>query len=140
VLLDELANFEPTMAQAVEAAVARAKIDLGFVRLDAEAAAAPQKSIDYAVLEKTKRAAVVEAAFRWSDVDSWDAVLDIGDRDDAGNVVSGSVTTMAAHNCVIHADDRLTVALGVDDLVLVSTPDAVLAMPRARARECRQPG
>ncbi|MFZ1882938.1 MAG: mannose-1-phosphate guanylyltransferase/mannose-6-phosphate isomerase [Rhodoplanes sp.] len=133
-LLSELARCEPEMAQAVQVAVANAKIDLGFVRLDSQAfAASPQKSIDYAVMEKTQRAAVVEGRFRWSDIGSWDAVFDVGGRDGAGNVVSGPVATVETRDCVIHAEDRLTVALGVKDLVLVTTPDAVLVMPRARA-------
>ncbi|MGZ8368070.1 MAG: mannose-1-phosphate guanylyltransferase/mannose-6-phosphate isomerase [Rhodoplanes sp.] len=133
-LLGELARFKPEMAQAVAAAVERSKIDLGFVRLDAEAfASAPQKSIDYAVMEKTKHAAVVEGRFRWSDIGSWDAVFDVGQRDAAGNVVSGPVMTVDTRDCVVHAEGRLTVALGVADLVLVTTSDAVLAMPRARA-------
>jgi len=85
-LLGELARYEPEMAQAVEAAVENAKIDLGFVRLDSQAfAASPQRSIDYAVMEKTQRAAVVEGRFRWSDIGSWDAVFDVGGRDGAGN-------------------------------------------------------
>lgn len=133
-LLSELARYEPEMAQAIEVAVANAKVDLGFVRLDPEAfAASPQKSIDYAVMEKTRHAAVVEGQFRWSDIGSWDAVFDVGERDDAGNVVLGPVVALEASDCVIHAEDRLTVALGVKDLVLVATPDAVLAMPRGRA-------
>lgn len=137
-LLGELARFEPEMAQAVAAAVERSKIDLGFVRLDAEAfASAPQKSIDYAVMEKTKHAAVVEGRFRWSDIGSWDAVFDVGQRDVAGNVVSGPVMTVDTRDCVVHAEGRLTVALGVADLVLVTTSDAVLAMPRARAESVK---
>ena len=94
-LLSELANFEPAMAETVAAAVERAEIDLGFVRLDAEAfAAAPQKSIDYALMEKTKRAAVLEARFRWSDIGSWETVFEAGEPDATGNVVSGPVTTL----------------------------------------------
>ena len=132
--LSELANFEPTMADAVAAAVERAENDLGFVRLDAEAfAAAPQKSIDYAVIEKTKRAAVLEARFRWSDIGSWETVFETGEGDATGNVVSGPVMSLDTRDCVIYAEERLTVALGVKDLVLVTTPDAVLAMPRAHA-------
>ena len=138
-LLGELARFEPAMAQAVEAAVGSAKTDLGFVRLDAEAfAPAPQKSIDYAVMEKTERAAVVEGRFRWSDIGSWDAVFDVAPRDDGGNVVYGPASTVDAQDCVIHAEDRLTAALGVEDLVVVSTPDAVLVLPRARAEEVKE--
>ncbi|EJW10692.1 Mannose-1-phosphate guanylyltransferase (GDP) [Rhodovulum sp. PH10] len=137
-LLSELSRFEPDMAHAVVAAVERAKDDLGFVRLDKEAfGLAPQKSIDYAVMERTERAAVVEGRFRWSDIGSWDAVFDVAPRDEAGNVLSGPAATVDARNCIVHAEDRLTVALGVEDLVVVTTPDAVLVLPRTRAEEVK---
>jgi mannose-1-phosphate guanylyltransferase/mannose-6-phosphate isomerase len=139
VLLAELARYEPAMAAAAEAAVAGATSDLGFLRLEPAAfAAAPQKSIDYAVMEKTDRAAVVEGNFRWSDIGSWDAIFDIAKPDQSGNVVHGAVVTVDAHNCVIHSDERLTAVLGAKDLVVVSTPDAVLVMPRERAQEVRE--
>jgi mannose-1-phosphate guanylyltransferase/mannose-6-phosphate isomerase len=139
VLLGELGRFEPAMAAAVEAAVAGAKEDLGFVRLATEAfGSAPQKSIDYAVMEKTELAAVVVGNFRWSDIGSWDAIFDIAERDKAGNAVYGAVVTTDARNCVIHSPDRLTAVIGTDDLVVVSTPDAVLVIPRARAQEVRE--
>ena len=92
VLLAELDRYEPAMVAAVEAAVAGASNDLGFVRLVPEAfAAAPQKSIDYAVMEKTDRAAVIAGNFGWSDIGSWDAIFDIGERDKSGNVTQGAV-------------------------------------------------
>jgi mannose-1-phosphate guanylyltransferase/mannose-6-phosphate isomerase len=138
-LLSELARFEPAIAEAAEAAVAGASTDLGFLRIEPAAfAAAPQKSIDYAVMEKTDRAAVVAGNFRWSDIGSWDAIFDIAERDSAGNAVHGAVVTADAQNCVIHSTDRLTVVLGARDLVVVSTPDAVLVLPRARAQEVRE--
>jgi mannose-1-phosphate guanylyltransferase/mannose-6-phosphate isomerase len=137
-LLSELARFEPEMARAVDAAVDRAVLDLGFVRLDTEAfAAAPQKSIDYAVMERTDRAAVIEGRFRWSDIGSWDAVFDVAPRDTAGNVLSGPAAVFETQDCIVHAEDRLTVALGVKDLVIVTTPDAVLVLPRARAEDVK---
>ena len=139
VLLAELARFEPEMIAAVEAAVDAATTDLGFLRLDSAAfARAPQKSIDYALMEKTDRAAVVEGHFRWSDIGSWDAIFDVAKRDEAGNAVQGPVVTMDATNCVIHATDRLTAVVGVDNLVVVTTPDAVLVIPRERAQEVRE--
>jgi mannose-1-phosphate guanylyltransferase/mannose-6-phosphate isomerase len=139
VLLAELARYEPAMASAAEAAVAAASTDLGFVRLDPTAfAGAPQKSIDYAVMEKTERAAVVAGNFRWSDIGSWDAIFDIAERDKAGNAVQGNVVTADAHNCVVHSMDRLTVVVGADDLVVVTTPDAVLVVPRDRSQEVRE--
>ncbi|MBM3527007.1 MAG: mannose-1-phosphate guanylyltransferase/mannose-6-phosphate isomerase [Alphaproteobacteria bacterium] len=138
-LLSELKRFEPGMLAAAEAAVARATTDLGFVRLDPESfAAAPQKSIDYAVMEKTDRAAVVAGQFRWSDIGSWDAIFDVAERDAAGNAVHGTAVTLDAHNCVIHSTDRLTAVVGLRDVVVVSTPDAVLVVPRERAQEVRE--
>jgi mannose-1-phosphate guanylyltransferase/mannose-6-phosphate isomerase len=138
VLLAELEKFEPAMASAVQAAVANATSDLGFVRLDpATFSSAPQKSIDYAVMEKTDRATVVVGDFRWSDIGSWDAIFDIAERDASGNAVHGMVVAVDARNCVIHSDDRLTAVLGAENLVVVSTPDAVLVVPRERAQEVR---
>jgi len=137
-LLDELARYEPAMAQAVEAAVAGAVTDLGFVRLDEAAfGQATQKSIDYAVMEKTDRAAVVEGRFRWSDIGSWDAVFEVASPDPAGNAASGPVLTVDAKGCIVHAEGRLTAVLGVDDLIVVTTPDAVLVLPRARAEDVK---
>lgn len=139
-LLAELARFEPTMAKAVEDAAAAADTDseLGFVRLDAQAfARAPQKSIDYAVMEKTTHAAVVEGRFRWSDIGSWDAVLEVASRDERGNAASGPVLAVDAKSCVVHAEGRLTAVLGVEDLIVVTTPDAVLVLPRSRAEDVK---
>jgi mannose-1-phosphate guanylyltransferase/mannose-6-phosphate isomerase len=139
VLLSELARLEPAMAEAIEAAVTKASTDLGFLRLQPEAfARAPLKSIDYAVMEKTDRAAVVAGDFRWSDIGSWDALFDITPHDAAGNVVHGPVVTMDASGCVVHSDGRLTAVVGVKDLVIVSTSDAVMVIPRARSQEVRE--
>ena len=139
VLLSELARLEPAMAEAIDAAVAQASTDLGFLRLQPEAfARAPLKSIDYAVMEKTDRAAVVAGDFRWSDIGSWDALFDITPHDAAGNVVQGPVVTMDATGCVLHSDGQLTAVVGVNGLVVVSTSDAVMVIPRARAQDVRE--
>ena len=139
VLLQELARYEPAMATAAEASVGGASEDLGFLRLEPTAfAGAPQKSIDYAVMEKSDRAAVVIGNFRWSDIGSWDAIFDIAPRDKSGNAIHGTVVTADSRNCVIHSVDRLTAVVGADDLVVVSTPDAVLVVPRERAQEVRE--
>jgi mannose-1-phosphate guanylyltransferase / mannose-6-phosphate isomerase len=139
VLLAELRRFEPTLVEAVEASVAAATTDLEFLRLDPDAfARAPKKAIDYALMEKTDRAAVVEAHYHWSDIGSWDAVFDVGARDAAGNAVQGPVVTTDTTNCIIHSDDRLTAVVGVKDLVVVSTTDAVLVIPRERAEHVRE--
>jgi mannose-1-phosphate guanylyltransferase / mannose-6-phosphate isomerase len=139
VLLSELKRLEPDMFAAIETAVAKAGTDLGFLRLQSEAfARAPQKSIDYAVMEKTDRAAIVRGNFRWSDIGSWDALFDITPRDSAGNVLQGLVVTMDASDCIVHSNDRLTAVVGVSGLVVVSTSDAVMVIPRARAQEVRE--
>lgn len=139
VLLSELKRLEPDMATAVDAAVANASSDLGFLRLESSAfSRAPQKSIDYAIMERTDLAAVALGDFRWSDIGSWDALFDITSRDPAGNVLQGSVVTMDATGCVVHSNDRLTAVVGVKDLVVVSTADAVMVIPRARAQDVRE--
>jgi mannose-1-phosphate guanylyltransferase/mannose-6-phosphate isomerase len=139
VLLSEIKRLEPEMADAIEAAVAKAKTDLGFLRLDPESfARAPQKSIDYAVMEKTDRAAVVAGDFRWSDIGSWDALFDITPANTEGNVLQGPVVTMDVTDCVVHSDGRLTTLVGVRDLVVVSTSDAVMVVPRSRSQEVKE--
>ena len=139
VLLSELAIFEPGIATAVKSAVANITTDLGYLRLDPEAfARAPQKSIDYAVMEKTSRAAVVQGSFRWSDIGSWDALFDIAPRDKEGNVRQGDVVTIDTQDCIVRSDERLTTLMGVQNLVVVSTADAVMVIPRARAQEVRE--
>jgi mannose-1-phosphate guanylyltransferase / mannose-6-phosphate isomerase len=137
-LLSELTRYEPAMVAAVESAASQATADLGFLRLAPAAfAAAPRKSIDYAVMEKTDRAAVVEGRFRWSDIGSWDAVFAVSERDGNGNALHGPTVAQDSRNCLVHAEGRLTAVVGVQDLVVVTTPDAVLVLPRSRAEEVK---
>jgi len=138
VLLGELKRLQPKMHEAIDAAVEGISTDLGFLRLEPEAfARAPQISIDYAMMEKTDRAAVVEGRFRWSDIGSWDAIFEIAPQDAAGNAVQGQVLAIDSRGCVVHSNDRLTAVLGVEDLVVVSMPDATLVLPRERAQEVK---
>jgi mannose-1-phosphate guanylyltransferase / mannose-6-phosphate isomerase len=133
-LVSELRRFEPEMLAAVDAAVTGAVEDLDFLRLDPNRfAEAPQKSIDYAVMERTDRAAVVAGHFRWSDIGSWDAVFEISERDARGNALRGRAVAVECDNCVVNSDGRLTAVLGAKDLIVVTTPDAVLVLPRDRA-------
>jgi mannose-1-phosphate guanylyltransferase/mannose-6-phosphate isomerase-like protein (cupin superfamily) len=119
--------------------VLRAGNDLGFVRLQPEAfTRAPKKSIDYAVMEKTDRMAVVAGHFRWSDIGSWDALFEITAPDAAGNILQGEVVTLDSSDCVVHSPDRLTAVVGLRDLIVVNTSDAVMVMPRARAQDVRE--
>lgn len=141
VLEAELTRHDPGMAETITAAVERATLDLGsgFARLDAEAyRRAPRTSFDYAVMEKTDRAAMVEARFRWSDIGSWEAIYDISQRDGAKNAARGEVVTLDVENSLIYSENRLTAVVGVKDLVVVATSDAVLVVPRHRTEDVKR--
>ena len=127
VLLDEYRNVDAASVAAVTDAVAKAGRDLGFVTLE-EAAFASAKpiSIDYAVMEKTARAAVVPVKCGWSDVGSWHAVWELSDKDSEGNASQGAAVFEDSRNCNVATDRALVALEGVDDLVVVATQDAVL--------------
>jgi mannose-1-phosphate guanylyltransferase/mannose-6-phosphate isomerase len=126
-LLSEMARFEPEMAAAAEEAVTKAKRSSSTIFLDAEAfAKAPAKSIDYAVMERTDKCWVVPARFRWSDLGTWDALLDVGSADSEGNVIEGTVEIDHVRNSYIRSDGPLTAVIGVEDVVVVAMNDAVL--------------
>ncbi|HXY90022.1 MAG TPA: mannose-1-phosphate guanylyltransferase/mannose-6-phosphate isomerase, partial [Xanthobacteraceae bacterium] len=134
VFLAEYAAFEPKSAAAVKKAVQKASEDLGFRLLDKKAfSAATQKSIDYAVMEKTRRAAVVPASYGWSDLGGWHAVWSESPRDAAGNVARGEVVVIDSRDSYIMSEAKLAALLGVKDLVVVVEHDAVLIADRARA-------
>ncbi|MFO1352516.1 MAG: mannose-1-phosphate guanylyltransferase/mannose-6-phosphate isomerase [Gammaproteobacteria bacterium] len=125
--LDELERLAPAMAAACREAHTKSKRDHDFTRLDSQAfAASPSDSIDYAVMEKTTAALVLPIAVGWSDVGSWSALWQVGERDQHGNVTRGDVLAVDSHRSFIHAQSRLVATVGVDDLVVVETPDAVL--------------
>ena len=127
VLLDEYRQVDAGSVQAVSDAVAKAGRDLGFVTLDADCfAAAKSISIDYAVMEKTARAAMVPVACGWSDVGSWHAVWELSDKDAQGNAARGEAVFEDSRNCNVSTDGALVALEGVDDLVVVATQDAVL--------------
>ncbi len=127
VLLDEYRNVDAASIQAVTDAVIKAGRDLGFVTLDPGAfGAAKAISIDYAVMEKTARAAVVPVACGWSDVGSWRAVWELSGKDSQGNVAQGTAVFEDSRNCNVSSDRALVALEGVDDLVVVATQDAIL--------------
>jgi mannose-1-phosphate guanylyltransferase / mannose-6-phosphate isomerase len=138
-MLSEIERFEPAMAEAAKAAVAGLTRDLDFLRLAAEPfARAPKKSIDYAVMERTKLAAVVPADLGWSDVGSWSTVWDVLDHDQAGNATDGAVVMLDSRNCFVRSEDSLlTTVIGLDDVIVVSTADAVLVSARAAAEQVK---
>ena len=139
VMLDEIARFEPDIAKAAKAAVGGMTKDLDFLRLPAEAfAQAPKKSIDYAVMERTGHAAVVPVDCGWSDVGSWSAVWDALGHDADGNAATGSAVFLDSRNSLVHSDAAiLTAVVGVDNLVVVATPDAVLVTSRDKAEQVK---
>jgi len=139
VMLDEITRFEPAMAEAARGAVAQLTKDLDFLRLAAEPfARAPKKSIDYAVMERTSLAAVVPADMGWSDVGSWNAVWDNLAHDEHGNAASGSTLVLDSRNNLVRGEDGVLAAVvGVDDLIVVATGDAVLVTTRDRAESVK---
>ena len=138
-MLSEIERFEPAMAEAAKAAVSGLTRDLDFLRLAAEPfARAPKKSIDYAVMERTKLAAVVPADLGWSDVGSWSTVWEVLDHDAAGNATEGPVVLLDSRNSLVRSEDSiLTTVIGLDDVIVVSTADAVLVSARAQAEQVK---
>jgi len=137
VLIAELERLQPKLLAAAREALAMAQQDLDFLRLDRQAfAEAEAISLDYAVMEATSKAAVVPAEIGWSDVGSWSAIWENAPKDDGGNAVKGDVILRDSRNSLLRSEDRqLLAAVGVRDLVVVATDDAVLVVPRARAQE-----
>jgi mannose-1-phosphate guanylyltransferase/mannose-6-phosphate isomerase len=125
--LAEIEKHAPAIAQAADAAVQSAYSDLDFCRLDEAAfAASPSDSIDYAVMEHTRDGIVVAADIGWSDVGSWSALADVQDKDANGNAVRGDVYLDSTSNSLVRAESRIVAVVGVKDLVVVETRDAVL--------------
>lgn len=138
--LEELSQFAPAMRQAVETAFGKANKDLDFIRLDHEAfAAAPSDSIDYAVMEKTTRAAVVPVTCGWSDIGSWDALWLSAEKDANGNHLEGDVIALDTRGSLVRSHDRHLVAtIGLDDVVVVTTPDATLVARRDASQDVKK--
>jgi len=137
-MLDELEAFAPDVLEAARDALEVRGGDLEFIRLGESAfRRAPSISIDYAVMEKTKRAAVLPAQVGWSDVGAWDALLDILPTDRAGNVAVGDVHLIDTERSYVRSDENLTVLIGLSDVVVVNTGDAVLVASRDRAQDVK---
>ncbi len=125
----EIARFEPEMAAAVEEAVAKAKPDLDFLVLDDTSfARATKKSIDYAVMERTDRAVVLPADMGWSDLGTWSAALSYVTTDAEGNSVRGDGVLLDCRNVHVRSPEVLTAVVGLEDIIVVTTPDAVLVL------------
>jgi mannose-1-phosphate guanylyltransferase / mannose-6-phosphate isomerase len=137
--LGELERHVPEVLAAAKAAVADAKVEGGVVELAADAfAKAPRISFDHAVMEKTDRAAVVAAEFDWSDLGTWHSVWDAADKDEAGNAVVGEAVLVGARGNFISTDRPLVGLVGVEDMVVVASDDAVLVAPRHKSDSVKQ--
>ena len=138
-VLEELGRFRPDILEAARASVATATDDLGFLRLGREAfLACPSEAIDRAVMERTAAAAVIPAAFRWSDVGSWSALWDLAQKDASGNATRGDVQMQDTRGSLVFADRRLVATLGVEDLIIVDSDDALLVADRSRSQDVRE--
>ncbi len=138
--LEELALHAPTMLAGVREAHAKATVDLDFVRVDPAAfAQVPDDSIDYAVMEKTQRAAVIPVSCAWSDIGSWSALWLTGEQDAQGNVREGDTMAIDTRHSLLRSHDRHLIAtVGVDNLIVVSTPDATLVAHRDAAQDVKK--
>jgi mannose-1-phosphate guanylyltransferase/mannose-6-phosphate isomerase len=137
--LNELARHQPAMLAACHAALDGASRDADFVRLEATAfAACPADSIDYAVMEKTAHAAVLPITVGWNDVGSWSALWDIAQQDGNGNAHHGDVVARGCRNTLAWGDGRLVALLGLEDVVVVDTADAVLVAHKDHVQDVKQ--
>ncbi len=142
VFLGELERFEPAISAAVKATAAAPIVDqigkISFERLGREAfSSSPAKSVDYAVMERTDRAAVIEADYSWSDLGSWEALWALSDKDEAGNATRGAVSLSDTRNSYVASEDLHTAVIGLDDVAVVATKDAVLVAKRSVAGELK---
>ena len=136
--IKELARFSPEMLSSCKQSLEKAVIDLDFVRVDPELfEQSPSDSIDYAVMEKTDKAMVVPLDAGWSDVGSWSSLWEAFTRDDDQNVLIGDVLVENVHNAYIHSENRLVTVLGLDDVIVVETHDAVMVAHKDQAQKVK---
>ena len=138
-MISEFEKYAPDIIRAAQASVEKSEVDLGFVRLDKESfEKAPKNSIDYAVIEKTREIAVVTGRFRWSDVGSWDAIWEVLPRDGKENAVFGEGHALNSSGCLIHSEGIYTTLVGMEDVIAVSTRDAVMVVPKAKVQDVKK--
>jgi mannose-1-phosphate guanylyltransferase/mannose-6-phosphate isomerase len=136
---EEMALHAPEMLEAMAAAVRHGVRDGKFYRLDYNAmAASPSDSIDYALMEKTDKAAVVAANLEWSDIGSWKALWEVAGKDSQGNVSSGDVILKDTRNCLIRSESKLVATVGLEDTLVIETADAVLVAPLSRSQDVKK--
>jgi mannose-1-phosphate guanylyltransferase/mannose-6-phosphate isomerase len=134
--LNEIEQLAPEILAAARDAYAKAADDLGFLRLDRAAfARSPNISIDYAVMEKTKKAAMVPIDVGWSDVGSWSSLWENAPRDAQDNAVEGDAILVDTSNCLVHSERSLIATIGLKGLIIVDTPDALLVADQERSQD-----
>ncbi|HFJ7133366.1 mannose-1-phosphate guanylyltransferase/mannose-6-phosphate isomerase [Escherichia coli] len=137
--LEELEKFRPDILDACKAAIQGCKESDEFIKVDRDLfIACPDESVDYAVMEKTTDAVVVGLDADWSDVGSWSALWEVSPKDDKGNVLTGDTFLHNANNCYINTDEKLIAAIGVDDLVIINTKDAVLVVNKDQVQDVKK--
>ena len=137
--LDALERYAPDMLAAVGKSMDAATRDGARIFPERHAfAASPSQAVDYAVMEKADKVAVVPVEMGWSDVGSWDALHAISDQDDHGNANHGEVFAIDTKRCMIRSEGPVVAAVGVKDLIVIATPDAVLIMPRGASQEVKR--
>lgn len=137
-MVDELARYAPEVLESARSALEHSVVDLDFVRLAPEEfARAPKTSIDVAVMEKTQRAGVLPVSYSWSDIGSWGAIWDASKRDANGNALRGRARVISTRNSLVRSENTLATVVGLDDVVVVATPDAVLVSSRQRSEEVK---
>ncbi|MDG9857162.1 mannose-1-phosphate guanylyltransferase/mannose-6-phosphate isomerase [Pseudomonas nitroreducens] len=136
--LGELERFKPAILTACKKALDGSKNDLHFTHVDHDAfVACPEDSIDYAVMERTSDAVMVPLDAGWSDIGSWSALWEVSEKDSCGNVLSGDVMEQSTRDTYVHADSRLVATVGVENLVIVETKDAVLVAHKDKVQEVK---
>lgn len=137
--LSELKRLNPDLLRACQQSLAHAEEDRDFLHIPAELfAECEDESIDYAVMERTQRGAVVALDAGWNDLGSWAAIWDVGAKDGQGNSLQGDVLTVDTQNSLVQAHHRLVATVGVTDLVVIETKDAVLVAPREQSQQVKQ--
>ncbi|HEE0104253.1 mannose-1-phosphate guanylyltransferase/mannose-6-phosphate isomerase [Citrobacter freundii] len=137
--LEELEKFRPDILESCKAAISGCKDSDEFIKIDRDLfIACPDESVDYAVMEKTTDAVVVGLDADWSDVGSWSALWDVSAKDKKGNVLTGDTFLHNANNCYINTDEKLVAAIGVDNLVIINTKDAVLVVDKDQVQDVKK--
>ncbi len=138
VFIEELSLFDNGMASLVELSVKNASSDLDFFRLDSDSFSQINgESIDYAVMEKTDKAVVIPLNANWHDIGSWSALHEISEKDESNNVIKGDVFSEQTSNSYIYASNKIIATLGIDNLVIVDTPDAILVASKDKSQDLK---